>query len=142
MCTTYLVHALFLGTRTLKKSVQDFSKCTKWCMGQRPKKSYKIPANITLLCRRDVETVTLGSVTQTTQDEGHVYHALKVVMHEDYDNRSVPYFDDIAIITLKTNVKFTSSVYHICLPKYNEREIGLGKSAIVAGKCQKYRRHN
>ena len=106
-------------------------------MGKRSKKDH-IRFHLILylpLCRRDVETVTLGSVTQTTQDEGHIYHALKVVKHEEYDNGSVPYFDDIAIVTLKTNVKFTSSVYHICLPKYEERGIGLGKAAIVAGKC-------
>ena len=72
-------------------------------------------------------------MTQTTQDGGHIYHALKAVKHNTYDDGSVPYFDDIAIVTLNTNVNFTSSVYHICLPKYEERGIGLGKSAIVAG---------
>ena len=78
----------------------------------------------------------MGSVTQSALENGDVYHALKVEKHPNYDNRFIPHFDDIAIVTLKTNVKFTSSVYHICLPKYEETF--LGQSAVVAGKTRSH----
>ena len=81
--------------------------------------------------RRVVDSVTLGSVTQGTLQSEHVYEALKVDIHEEFVDRSVPK-KDIAIVTLKTNVKFTSSIYHICLPK--SKETFLGQSAVVAGK--------
>ena len=85
--------------------------------------------------RRVVDSVTLGSVTQGTLQSEHVYEALKVDKHEGFVDRSIP-LDDIAIVTLKTNVKFTSSIYHICLPKY--KETFLGQSAVVAGKMRSH----
>ena len=88
--------------------------------------------NVLLHCRREVESVTLGSLTQSTLEKGNIYEALKVTMHPKFNNDSVPNFNDIAIVTLKTNVDFSSSVRHICLPKYEETF--LGQTAVVAGK--------
>ena len=85
-------------------------------------------------CRWNIERVHLGSILQNI--EGDVYEVLRVERHNGYNPNTFPYENDLAIITLKKNVVFTSTVHHICLPKRGE--VFYGKGAQVAGKVTIY----
>ena len=85
-------------------------------------------------CRWNIERVHLGSILQNI--EGDVYEVLRVERHNGYNPNTFPYENDLAIITLKKNVVFTSTVHHICLPKH--KEVFYDKNAQVAGKMLDY----
>ncbi|XP_070509258.1 melanization protease 1-like [Chironomus tepperi] len=40
----------------------------------------------------------------------------KIISHEDYDLNSINHYNDIALLKLQRNVKFTKWIYPICLP--------------------------
>ena len=73
----------------------------------------------------------LGS---TLQKGGDVYEVLRVEQHRGYKTSTFPYKNDIAIITLTTNVNISKSVNRICLPK--PEEVFVDKEAQIAGEIR------
>ncbi|GAB0089398.1 transmembrane protease serine 9 [Sergentomyia squamirostris] len=78
-------------------------------------------------------TVQLGdhNIRSTNEVMHETRNVKRVVRHRGFDSRTL--YDDIALLTLSTPVKFSSSIRPICLPGANEVRQYNGKTGVVIG---------
>ncbi|XP_070506883.1 serine protease gd-like, partial [Chironomus tepperi] len=74
-------------------------------------------------------TVVLGGHNFSVEEPGRVYSEISTInVHKDWNVTSESYDADIAMLTLKENVRFSSYIQPICLipPESNITEISHG----------------